>query len=484
MASIFKRKGKGNYIIQFFDEMGCRRERSSRTTDKRAAERIAAKLESKVALRREGVVDVRRERQAKASRKALSEHFDDYHEWCRAGGQAGQSIYQKSRHLVLLAEQTSAKVLADLTPELVGRNLQAMENAGKSARTVNYRRQIIVAFMNWAVRQGRIVEHALVEVPKRDERRDRRRIRRALTAGELQSLFSAAEERGRKAWYMAAAFAGLRKSDLLALKWEDVDFDRKTITVREGKSKRVDVIPLLPELANVLQQTQNSEGEFQSHVFPGVVTDRTRKRDFERAGIPEVDSRGRVADLHCLRMTLGTMLARQGVSPQVGQKILRHADYRTTLRYYTDLGLEDTAAALALVPGAIGMVLTCPKQWGSKPQQISQQSETEPQQNPQQGEHETVRSPATDCEEIEDREFDLHAGSLVFPGDGSECKPTPKNDLCERVRIGTKQFQMSSADDMLLRQSKAGVTQLVECQLPKLNVASSNLVARSSLSPF
>jgi hypothetical protein len=41
------------------------------------------------------------------------------------------------------------------------------------------------------------------------------------------------------------------------------------------------------ELANVLLQTQNSQGELQSHVFPTVVTDRTRKRDFERAGIPE-----------------------------------------------------------------------------------------------------------------------------------------------------------------------------------------------------
>jgi hypothetical protein len=41
MATIFKRGGKGNWIVQFFNSEGRRVERSSRTTDKRAAERMA-----------------------------------------------------------------------------------------------------------------------------------------------------------------------------------------------------------------------------------------------------------------------------------------------------------------------------------------------------------------------------------------------------------------------------------------------------------
>ena len=57
-------------------------------------------------------------------------------------------------------------------------------------------------------------------------------------------------------------------------------------------------------------------------VFPTAVTDVTRRKDFKRAGIPLEDSEGRVADLHALRTTLGTLLARHGANPQVARQIM------------------------------------------------------------------------------------------------------------------------------------------------------------------
>jgi len=63
------------------------------------------------------------------------------------------------------------------------------------------------------------------------------------------------------------------------------------------------------------------------------------------------DADGRVIDLHALRTTLGTQLARAGVAPQIAQRIMRHSDYKTTLRHYTILGLTDTAAAMDRLPG-------------------------------------------------------------------------------------------------------------------------------------
>ena len=52
-------------------------------------------------------------------------------------------------------------------------------------------------------------------------------------------------------------------------------------------------------------------------------------------------------DLHAMRTTLGTNLARAGVAPQIAQRIMRHADYRTTLKHYTVLGLTDTSKAIS-----------------------------------------------------------------------------------------------------------------------------------------
>ena len=52
MASIYKKKGRRSYIIAYFDHTGKRHERSARTTDYKAASRIAAKPEADDAQRR------------------------------------------------------------------------------------------------------------------------------------------------------------------------------------------------------------------------------------------------------------------------------------------------------------------------------------------------------------------------------------------------------------------------------------------------
>ena len=57
-----------------------------------------------------------------------------------------------------------------------------------------------------------------------------------------------------------------------------------------------------------------------------------------------------MVDLHALRTTLGTNLARQGVPPQIAQKLMRHSDYRTTQKHYTVLGLNDTSGAIEKIP--------------------------------------------------------------------------------------------------------------------------------------
>ena len=55
-------------------------------------------------------------------------------------------------------------------------------------------------------------------------------------------------------------------------------------------------------------------------------------------------------DLHAMRATLGTNLAKAGVVPQIAQQIMRHSDYRTTLSHYTVLGIADTAKAIEQLP--------------------------------------------------------------------------------------------------------------------------------------
>jgi integrase len=378
MASVFKKGRKGPWIIKYYDALGRRRERSSRTTDKRAAMRIAAQLESGVALRRDGVIDPRMDQMAEENARPVREHVSAYLGHLRHADRSPLTIRDAELHLRWILEETKASRLSDLTLDAVERALSLLQDAGRSARTINHRGGSVRGFLNWCVKTGRLDANPLRFLPKQNEELDRRRERRALTDEEADRLLEVAEGKGRKLWYMLALLAGLRRSEIIGLRWSDVNLDNGILLVRGGKARRLDEVPLhsdlLEELAKVRSRTSGSE----DRVFATAVTHRTRLSDFYLAGLgrkeivtdesgavvmkgrgknakPKTrivaeDEDGCALDLHALRSTLATRLARAGVVPQVAQRIMRHSDYSTTLKHYTRLELSDTAKAMAQVP--------------------------------------------------------------------------------------------------------------------------------------
>ncbi len=414
-GTLFKRTKNGSWIVSWYDHAGKRRERSTRTTDRRAAERILAKYVADAALRREGVIDPRKDRFAIENRRPLVEHVSDYITHCQNAGHAARQISQKFTNLNHLISAGSLARLSDLTADVLERHLSELRESGLSARTVNYRRQIAVALMNWCKQFGRIESNPLTIVSKMDERKDCRRKRRPLTDAELVRLLAVAENRGRKLWYLTAALAGLRRGDLQQLTWTDVNFSDNTLTIRQGKAKREDIIPLHPQLAEEFKRKWQERKPLPKTKVFSPVTNMKRLKDFLAAGLayeeivtdsngnpimtgkqnprPKTrivtqDEDGYVVDLHALRTTLGTNLTRAGVQPQLAQKILRHADYRTTLRHYTVLGLNDTLKAINRLPD-----IEQPKR-----EAATGTCDKKPQQYPQQLGHETVQKAAEQCE--------------------------------------------------------------------------------------
>jgi integrase len=461
MATVFKRNGKGPWIIQYFDSSGKRREKSSRTSDYRSAERIANKLEADVALRREGVIDGRQDRFAEEARRPLTQHVADYIEHCTGKGLTVHTVKTKTFHMEWLLRVTRATRLADLTLESVERALASCRAEGAAPRTVNTRRETYRHFGNWCRKTGRLASHPLELLPKFDEHRDRRYIRRALTDEELANLLKVAEERGRRGWYLTAVLAGLRRGELIRLTWASVDLDEGVLIIRDGKAKREDVVPLHPELLAELKRIRPADAKATDRVFPTEVTNLTRKLDFERAGIKLVDERGRIADFHGLRATLGTRLARAGVAPQVAQRLMRHADYRTTLQHYTMLSLADTVAAVKRLPGGGADVSESGpprREWSRKPRigspspavaageekssgaQPHAPIASDPQQIPQQSVHDSVPDLATECNE-DDEPLETGGGSNM---------PADKR-LRDRARRRASRREGARAKSELLR---------------------------------
>ena len=399
MATIFKRGGKGPYIIRWFDASGRRCERSSRTTDKRTAERIAQKLEADVALQREGVVDPQRVRLVEADRVPLEGHLGEYLEHLRLQERSGKHVTAINRHVNRLIAEAGISRLSQLSADLTERFLGRLEAEGRSARTRNAHHASFRGFGNWLVKRGRLEANPFASVARADEERGRRRVRRALIPEEVESLLLVADRRGRRGWYAVALWAGLRRSELARLTWGDIDQEERLVIVERGKARRRDEIPLHPELVAELDRLRPAAAHPKARVFPKPVTDAQRRSDFLEAKIPTVDDSGRVADLHSLRGTLGTLLARHGVAPQLAQKIMRHTDYRVTLRHYTTLRVEDTRRAIDSLPGFFTPTSAAATGTLGGVLQPHHQPHQNPHHQPHQSGRESVQSGASQCSE-------------------------------------------------------------------------------------
>lgn len=129
---------------------------------------------------------------------------------------------------------------------------------------------------------------------------------------------------------ITALHTGLRRGELFALTWQDVDFQQGVIRVVQSKSGKPREIPMTETLRETLQHLPRRLGS--DSVFPGK-TGRglvdIRKR-FRRA-LQEAGIEGFV--FHDLRHTFASHLVMAGTDLVSVKEFLGHADLKMTLRY-------------------------------------------------------------------------------------------------------------------------------------------------------
>jgi len=123
----------------------------------------------------------------------------------------------------------------------------------------------------------------------------------------------------KRAWWLTALFTGARKGSIEALKWADIDFDKKVIRFRVTKGNRPYMIPMADKLLALLKDYRdNGEVPPSDWVFPSNVNDGAHivgvKNDKE--GVPPA---------HRLRHTYRTALAEIGATPDQARMLMGHA---------------------------------------------------------------------------------------------------------------------------------------------------------------
>ena len=197
--------------------------------------------------------------------------------------------------------------------------------------------------------------------------------RRALTEEEIQWIIDTPHRAQPAA--MTMLFTGLRRGELFALRWQDIDFDHRTISVQQsveiisnqsvikegGKSDNaVRTIPMPPILYNYLLNYKNSVSNDSQYVCTNKSGKIFTKSSFDamwRSYLNDLNIiykynsqvskfNGKNGPLpmkierftpHYLRHTYATLLYLQGTNVAYAMQLLGHSDITATINIYTDL---------------------------------------------------------------------------------------------------------------------------------------------------
>ncbi len=201
MATVFKRGGKSNrsgwYYISYTDHDGKRKTRSSRTTDKATAERIANKLEADAALRRDGVIDASDDRYIDEARRPLTAHLADFKMALIGKGNTPQHCHETHTQAQKIISKCGAEFVCDLTASAVQLAIKSLCDEGKSLKTCNHYLRAIKSFSRWLNRDKRTRDDALAILEAYNAATDPRHVRRELSIDELSRLIATTERRTR-----------------------------------------------------------------------------------------------------------------------------------------------------------------------------------------------------------------------------------------------------------------------------------------------
>ncbi len=236
----------------------------------------------------------------------------------------------------IFAGIASPATIQDVDAGMVSRYAAARRKEGRAPATIAGDLAYLGASLRWAARHGLRGPAPHIDLPSVPKRRrfrtlpeaDYPRAMAALPGGPWRLLLQVA-------WY-----TGMRRNEMLAMGWEesdrapwlDLDAARIWIPGPAAKSGREDWLPIHPKLGEALGGESREGKVIKLGVGPKTASDRF---------IGYMQAAGLKIKLHDIRRSFGTRYA-SVVPAQVLQRLMRHANIKTTMEFYADL--DDTLA--------------------------------------------------------------------------------------------------------------------------------------------
>lgn len=234
----------------------------------------------------------------------------------------------------------------------------AVKGEEPSNSSVNRDVALVSAALGRLVRLGQLERNPAGRVTRG---REPVKARAVLSKEEVGRLLNCCDENFRP-FAAAGYYAGQRPGELLALRWGDVSFGNRTLTVFRTKVGLGDSIPLHPRLAAELRAMKERRAAAGSRVVQDdehVFLSKGGRPEFDyrrpwwaalrRAGL----DRRKGLTLYSLRHSFATHFLEHG-APSDLQQIMGHASYSTTARYVRSVSARARAGIEALEAGVPG----------------------------------------------------------------------------------------------------------------------------------
>ena len=241
--------------------------------------------------------------------------------------------------------------------------ITTLSKQGLSTSYMKKLKQIATQIMQVAVGSDLVIRNPFsdVKVPKKDPF-----VRRALTEKEVALITDNWRGHNLGPMAMIMLYAGLRRGEVIALEWSDIDFEKKVIHVTKAatvvknvtriKKPKSDAgirdVPIPKVLRNMLMEIRKPSGYVCTNTSGEMLTESSYMSQWNsfqsylnvcaggRRGTGKYVPRITVIEnitAHMLRHTYASMLFDANVDVKSAQKFLGHADIEVTLEIYTHL---------------------------------------------------------------------------------------------------------------------------------------------------
>ena len=270
-------------------------------------------------------------------------HFDGYKPSTRKGV---RSVLDRQ-----LLPAFGAKPLDRITPEQIGRWFDRFSRTAPG--NANHALDLLTQIINFAIARG----HLETNTARAVKRNRRPVLTRFLSREEISRLHRVLDRQTRHSRREQAdiirllLLTGCRRSEILRLRWSEVDRDR--LVLADGKTGPR-IVPLNTPARRILERRPRGASPF---VFPSP-SDPTRPRSRNLAFWYRARREACIEGvrLHDLRHTHASHAVMNGVPVPVVARLLGHSDVRTTLRY-AHLGDREIEQAAERVGQAIAALL-------------------------------------------------------------------------------------------------------------------------------